>query len=253
MGKTFYGCCRYVCSNQQRATILFADGVRDYNYRLMAHDFEMNRQQLPNRHLAVFHGILSFHPSESLTDEKMTGIAQEYLQKLGVVDTQYIITKHTDKAHPHLHIIANLVNNIGVFIEDGWIGLNGKKVAQALTEKYQLVPAHKKELKLTNLGALNEEEGTRYEIYQAIEAALPSCNSLNDLEAFLIKRGIDTQYKYKGATQEIEGISFKKGLYAFKGSSIDRKYSIAGLQKIMQQQIERKQKQVNRRGLRLGR
>lgn len=252
-GKTFYGCCRYVCNNQQRATILHAEGVRDYNYRLMAHDFEMNRQQLPNRRVAVFHGILSFHPSESLTDEKMTSIAQEYLQNMGIVNTQYAITKHTDKAHPHLHIIANLVNNDGKVISDSWIGLNGKKVAQALTEKHQLVPARKKELTLANLEALNEEQATRYEIYQAIQTALPNCNSLNELQAFLLRQCIDTQYKYKGDTQEIQGISFKKGLYCFKGSSIDRQYSVANLQKAIQQkEIKQQQKQINRsHGLRM--
>lgn len=249
-GKSFYGCCRYVCTDEQRATILEANGVRDYNYRYMGHDFEMNRQQLPGKEKAVFHGILSFYPGEQLPDESLAQIAREYLEKLNIRDTQYVITKHTDKNHLHLHIIANLVNNQGEAISDSWIGLRGKKAAQTLTLQYQLTPAGEKKMALTNVQALSNEEATRYEIFQAIEAALPRCNALADLEALLLKRGIDLQYKYRGNTQEIQGISFKKGEYAFKGSSIDRKFSISGLQKIIQQN-ELKQQQnlyVHRRG-----
>lgn len=250
-GKSFYGCCRYVCADEQRAEILEAEGVRDYSYRHMGNDFEMSRQQLPDKRKAVFHGILSFYPGEQLTNEALTQIGREYLEKLGVTNTQYVITKHTDTDHLHLHIIANLVNNRGKAIRDNWIGLRGKKTAQQLTKKYQLIPAIEKKIDLTNLQALNQEEVARYEIFQAIEAVLLRCKTLPTLEKELMKKGIDVQYKYKGDTQQLQGISFKKGLYAFKGSSIDRKYSIAGLQKAMQQQITQEQKQSNRRGMRL--
>ncbi|QJB38781.1 relaxase/mobilization nuclease domain-containing protein [Chitinophaga oryzae] len=250
-GKSFYGCCRYVCADERRAEILEAEGVRDYSYRHMGNDFETNRQQLPDKHRAVFHGILSFYPGEQVTDERLVQIGREYLEKLGITNTQYVITKHTDTDHLHLHIIANLVNNSGKAIRDNWIGLRGKKAAQQLTQKYQLVPAIEKKIALTNLQALNHEETARYEIFQAIEAVLFHCKTLPALEKELMKKGIDVQYKYKGDTQQLQGISFKKGLYAFKGSSIDRQYSVSGLQKTMQQQITQEQQQSIKRGLRL--
>ena len=49
--------------------------------------------------------------------------------KMGITETRFAITKHVDKDHPHLHIIANLLNNKGEVIKDNWIGLKGKKVA----------------------------------------------------------------------------------------------------------------------------
>ncbi|UPK72857.1 relaxase/mobilization nuclease domain-containing protein [Chitinophaga filiformis] len=250
-GKTFYGCCRYVCADEQRAEILEAEGVRDYSYRHMGNDFEMSRQQLPDKRKAVFHGILSFYPGEQLTNEVLTQIGREYLEKLGITNTQYVITKHTDTNHLHMHIIANLVNNQGRAIRDNWIGLRGKKAAQQLTQKYQLIPAIEKKITLTNLEALNYEETVRYEIFQAIETVLSHCKTLLALEKELIKKGIEVQYKYKGNTQQLQGISFKKGSYAFKGSNIDRKYSLAGLQKAMQQDITKAYRQSNRGGLRL--
>jgi hypothetical protein len=46
-------------------------------------------------------------------------------------------------------------------------------------------------------------------------------------------KGIQTQYKYKGHTQEKQGISFRIKDDCFKGSQVDRKFSLGNLEKIM--------------------
>lgn len=166
----------------------------------------------------------------------MAEIAKEYLREMKIVDTQFAIVKHMDKDHSHLHIIANLVNNKGEAIKDNWIGLKGKKISQKLTRHYGLKEAVSKNLSLINLEALNEKEANRYIIYQAISENLPKCKSLNDLIEKLQQQNIESLYKYKGATNELQGISFKLGEFKYKGSEIDRKFSIGNLQKIIRQQ-----------------
>jgi len=138
--------CKYICEDERRAMILETEGVRDYNYKLMTSDFEMQHSLRPTLNKAVFHGILSFYPGEKIEDQIMLLIAKEYLQKIGITNTQYAITKHTDRNHPHPHIIANLVNNDGKTIKDNWIGLRGKKIAQELTLKHDLKQALSKDL-----------------------------------------------------------------------------------------------------------
>ncbi|OQP67803.1 hypothetical protein A4R26_32770 [Niastella populi] len=214
------------------------DGVREFDYRLMAEDFIHQQQLRPGKQKAFFHGILSFHPTEKPSDETLTTIAAQYLRRLGIIDTQYSIVKHTDRSHLHLHVVANMVDNNGNVIKDNFTGLRGKKVAQQLTQEYKLIPAIKKDLALTNLENMNDHEVARYKIYMAIAENLRNCNSINDLVTRLKLQGIDTQYKHKGQTQEIQGISFKTGKYSFKGSQIDRKYSFAGLQKSLAEGIK---------------
>jgi hypothetical protein len=126
-----------------------------------------------------------------------------------------------------------MVDNDRKPIKDGWIGLRGKKVAQQLTRKYDLIPAEGKHLDKTHLEALSQSEVNRYKIYQAIVDSLPHCRSLPDLEKRLIAQGIHTQYKYKGQTQELQGISFRIGEDRFKGSQIDRQFSLGNLLKIL--------------------
>jgi len=236
IGKTFSGACRYVCKDQKRAVVLDAEGVRSYDWKLMSEDFERQHSLRPTLSKAVFHGILSFYPGEKVEDEKMVEMAREYLQKIHISDTQFSITKHIDKDHSHLHIIANLVNNKGKTIKDNWIGLKGKRVAQELTIKYGLREAISKNLSHTHLEQLNEKEANRYVIYQAILDTLPQSKSLDHLKEKLARKNIETLYKYKGQTKEFQGISFKIGNFKYKGSEIDRKFSVKNLEKAIGQQ-----------------
>lgn len=233
IGKTFYGACRYICMDKKRAVVLDSEGVRDFDYKLMAKDFELQQSLRPSLTKAVFHGIISFYPGEKIEDKMMAEIAKEYLAEMKITNTQFAIVKHIDKNHSHMHILANLVNNNGEAIKDNWIGLRGKKIAQKLTKKYGLEEAISKSLALTNLEALNEREANRYIIYQAILEKLPLSRSIDELKEKLAKENIETLFKYKGQTNELQGISFKIGDYKYKGSEIDRKFSINNLQKIL--------------------
>ncbi len=241
---SFYHTCRYI-SNKQGAEVLLTEGVRGHSYKLMAEDFIRQQQMRPSKKLACFHGILSFYPGEKPSNEIMKEIAKKYLENLGIVNTQYAISKHTDKAHLHLHIVANMVNNDGKSISDSYIGLRGKKNAQQLTQEYKLIPALEKNLKLTHLENLSETEANKYKIYMAIAENLQHCRNIQELEKRLLKAGIETQYKYKGQTQEKQGISFKIGSFCFKGSQVDRKYSFAGLEKSFALKQEQELEQEN--------
>lgn len=238
-----YHTCRYMC-NKPGTEVLMTEGVREHDFKLMAADFITQQQFRPGKEKAFFHGIVSFHPSEKLSDETLKAIAGQYLQRLGIVNTQYSVVKHNDRSHLHLHIVANMVDNEGNVIKDNFIGLRGKKVAQKLTQEYKLIPAIKKDLSLTHMENMNEHEATRYRIYMAIAANLPKSNTMEELVTRLQKQGIETQFKYKGQTQEKQGVSFKTDNYSFKGSQVDRKFSLAGLQKALAQGVNEDIEQV---------
>src|SRR5205823_7834857 len=113
-------------------------------------------------------------------------------------------------------------------------------IAQRLTLEYKLVQVLEKNLELTHFESLSQSEANKYKIYTAIRENLPHCKTMDDLRNRLLKQGIDTLYKYKGQTQEKQGLSFKIEKDCFKGSKIDRKFSLGNLEKILAVQ----QKQV---------
>jgi hypothetical protein len=240
-GKSFGGACKYLCENRERAEVILSEGVRVYDHKLMALDFEEQRRLNPGLKSPVQHIILSYYPGEKISPEKMAEIAREYLENLGIRNTQFVVVKHNDKDHLHTHILFNRVDNDGRTIKDNWLGLRGKKTAQQLTQKYELVPALKKDLKLTHVKSMNSYEATRYEIFQAVTELLAKCKNLKDLKERLERQKIEMIYKYKGQTNEVQGLSFKKGEFKYKGSEIDRQFSYGNLSKQIALQLDQEQ------------
>jgi hypothetical protein len=241
--KTFAEACQYVLE-QSQAQVIYAEGVRTHEYRLMAEDFEWQHRLMPEKEKSVFHGVLSFPPGELVTDERLVEIGQKFMQKIEMDDTQCVFVKHTDKAHLHVHIIANKVNNDGEPTGKGLIIERSIKAAKELTEEYGLRQNHGKRLELTHLDALHEPDEKRYRIFQAIREQLPGCKSLEDLEAKLREKGITVRYREDEETGKRLGISFRLENRSFKGSHVDKAYSLRGLERslVMQLQVEVEQR-----------
>ncbi|NCI45018.1 relaxase/mobilization nuclease domain-containing protein [Sediminibacterium soli] len=243
-GKTFAGACRYLCADRMRAGVILSEGIRDYDHKLTAVDFESQRRLNPNLKSPVQHIILSWCAGEKLTDQTMAEICLEYLKRMQVSNTQFLIVRHKDRDNPHVHILFNRVDNDGRTIKDNFIGFRGKKIAQQLTHEYGLIPAVKKDLQRTKMERLNDYDATRYEIFQALNDALPKCRTFEELKARLEKEKIGMVYKYKGKTNEVQGISFVKGDYKYKGSEIDRSFSYGNIIKQLGQRREQSQRSV---------
>lgn len=232
-----YHTLRYIM-HKPEAQVLASEGLREHDYRLTARDFETQRTLRPEKQKACFHAVLSFAPGENIPDERMREIAGAYLQRLGFVNTQYIIVRHNDREHQHMHLIANKVGRDGGVISDRFIALRGKQIAQELTKAYGLEEARRKQLSRTNLEELNRKEAVKYAIYKCLVREIPESRAMVDLVGRLAKYGIEVRLKRKGNTEEVQGISFRKDGLSFKGSEIDRNFSYAKLQKVLAQQVK---------------
>ncbi len=174
--------------------------MRSHDLKLMAADFESQQQRHPSRNKAVFHSTLTFPPGEKLSDPLMAELARKYLDRIGLGNTQYVVTRHTDTDHEHLHLIANWVDNNGKSINNAWIGFKGQKAAKELTREYGLTQTLKKNLELTHRERLNVSDARRYRIYEAIHDILPGCTSLTGLEQHLRLMDIGVRYRYTSRT-----------------------------------------------------
>ena len=194
----------------------------------------------------VGHISLSFSPKdkELLTDEYMTNIANEYLKGMGITDTQYLIVRHNDREHPHCHIIYNRVNNFGQAIKDSNNFRRNIEVCRNITLSHKLyMPQGKESVKIERL---REPYRTKYEIWQVMQGVMNNVRSWEELKSYLHNQNIDILFKYKDGTQEIQGISFVKGKYSFKGSSIDRSFSYAKIDHQIKENISIKQEETTK-------
>ena len=226
-GSSFAGTVGYVVKKQSR--ILSAEGITPPDVREMVQDFKDQTLLNPRIKNAVGHISLSFSPKDAprMTDSLMLDIAQEYMQRMGITDTQYLLVRHLDQPHPHCHLVYNRVGNDGQTISDKNIKIRNAKVCRALTEKYGLHLAPGKES--VRRERLRKPDKTKYEIYDAIKTCLHNCGNWNDLELRLKERGIAMRYKYCGSTTQKQGVLFSKNGFEFSGSKIDRQFSYSML------------------------
>ena len=82
---------------------------------------------------------------------------------------------------------------------------------------------------------MKEPDKTKYEIYQALKAEIARCRDWKALLAHLKKQDIGVRFKYKGNSQEVQGIIFEKNGYHFNGSKVDRNFSYSKIDFALQQ------------------
>ena len=174
-GSSFGATVSYVMKEQSR--ILGFEGIEPPGVQDMVRDFKDQTLLNPRIKNAVGHISLSFSPKDAdrLTDPAMAQIAREYMERMGIRNTQFLIVRHTDQAHPHCHIVYNRVGNNGQTISDKNIKIRNGKVCKELTAKYGLYyPRGKEQVRRERL---REPDKTKYAIYDAVRDCLPDCKS----------------------------------------------------------------------------
>ena len=218
-------------NNPKKARLIDSKDVRLDSNATISASMQEQADDKPGRKLSnpVYHISLNFAREDGarLTDELMSEIAREYMRRMGIVNTQYIVCRHTDTAHPHLHIVANRVDNDGRTISDSNDSRRSVYICRALTNEYGLHIANGKDK--VRRERLRGKDRVRYRIYDAVRTALTTCRSWSELDKTLSRQGIYIRFRYDTAIGKIIGISFTADGCTFSGSKIDRTMSYYAL------------------------
>ena len=228
-GTSFRGCVQYV-TGKDEAKILASDGVLLGSVGNIADSLEYQRGLNPRCSKPVGHIALSFKPEdkEKLTDEMMAKIAREYMELMGIRDTQFILVRHHNTANPHCHLVYNRVDNNGRIISDKFERKRSEKVVKHLKDNYGLTYSDGKGQARTE--RLHYTERTKFEIQNAVKTALQASRTWRQFTESLRRQGVEVEFKRRrGSDDVIEGITFIKDGVRFKGSQIGRQYTYARL------------------------
>lgn len=244
-GRGFRGAVSYIL-DKENASLLYTEGVRLKDKESIIHSFVVQHKLNPNISKPVAHISLDFSVQDKsrLTDSFMVDVAHEYMKKMGYSDTQYIIVRHHDTDHPHIHLVINRIDNNGKRISDQNEKLRNVKICMELTKMHGLYIASGKENVKEH--RLKEPDKTKYEIYHALKSAISKCRNWQELKAELLKSGITTEFRNNGATDKIQGVRFGKNGYEFNGSKIDRAYSYSKISYQLQRKEKLQQIQINK-------
>lgn len=224
-GTSFSGCVCYVL-REDKSKLLEAVDV-DGTPEQIAEQFELQTLLNDKVKNTVGHTSLNFSPEDGerlrYDDALMLQISHDYMAKMGISNTQYIVARHTDREHPHCHIVFNRVDNDGKTISDKNDFYRNEKVCKMLTAKYRLHFANGKD----NIkeGRLRPYDRVKYEVYKALKEELPHARSWEELKDTLSNRDIDLKFKVSRTTREVQGVKFEYGGISFSGSKVSREFS----------------------------
>lgn len=224
----FKGCVNYVLKKQD-AKLLSADGVLLENSNSIIQSFNTQRLMKPNIKHPVGHISLSYSPNdeERLTNTAMIKLAKEYMQEMNITDTQFIIVRHFDNGNPHVHLVYNRIDNNGKVISDKNDRYRNEAVCKKLKDKYGLTYGKGKDK--VKQQKLRGKDKNKYQVYNAVKDALSKSTNWTEFTKLLKEKEVSLSFKYKGNTNEVQGISFTKDDVTFKGSEVDRSLSYSKL------------------------
>ena len=233
-GGDFKGVVDYILDKGKGTQVVAYDGLFMENKETIAMSFNIQSQINGKVAKPVGHIALSFSKEDEprLTNRVMAGIALEYMERMGIRDTQFFIARHFDKEHPHVHIAFNRIDNNGSTISDRHERLRSTRICKELTMKYRLYIAGSKDNVKRN--RLKEPDRTKYELYDILKTEVGRCGNWNVLVANLKRQGVEVHFKHKGQTDEIQGMVFTKNGYHFNGSKVDRRFSYSKIDAALQ-------------------
>jgi len=226
-GQGFKGVVNYILDKAKNTELINSEGVRLKNQDSIIQSFVMQAEMNLRLSKPVCHISLDFSAQDKskLNNGLMTEIANNYMKRMGINNTQFIIARHHDKEHPHLHIVFNRVDNDGKTISDRNDRFRSEKICKELTEKYGLYFAKGKENVKEH--RLREPDKTKYEIYNILKDVIPNCKNWQELIAKLQHQDVKVAFKNKGKTEEVQGVIFSKNNLVFNGSKVDRQFSFS--------------------------
>lgn len=222
-GKSIRGIIHYnedKVSEEQAKLIMasgFAGEVDQMNVvqklRRFEHLTEMNGRVKTN----ALHITLNFDASDKLDNGTLQQITAEYMERIGFGDQPYLVYRHFDANHPHLHIVTTNIKNDGERIDIHGIGYRLSENARINLEKeYGLVQASGRQLR--NVLGIKAAD-----IEKAVYGKKPTKRTISNIVSAVMR-----SYKYTSLT-EYNAVLKQFNIRADRGNEQTKMYENRGL------------------------
>lgn len=129
-----------------QAKLLMAFGYpiapEDLSFKQKLHFFEMLTSQNKMARTNTLHISLNFSNKEIIDDELMERVAMDYMERIGFGQQPFLVYRHYDAAHAHMHIATVNIADGGERIETHNIGRNqSEKARKEIEIEYGLIKA----------------------------------------------------------------------------------------------------------------
>ncbi len=245
-GETCTGTLNYVFGKEGMQVLgygnTFSQSISPKFFGSVLH-FQGQRNATKNRYA---HISLNLPHGEHLDDDTFLKISEEYLDNMGYGKQPYVVVRHTDTKHEHVHIVTTNVKEDGKVL--GIFNSHRRSMAtrQFLEKKYGLSPApttkQKRQLPIYRLPELqfgmDAEKGTKYYLQDVLNGISQKykVRSFEELARLVKQYHIEVkQTKNESGRIGVKyGLDNQKGYRTrfINGSAVHRNLSGPKLQKV---------------------
>jgi len=235
-GKTPYGALSYVLG-KEGAEVITTNMGSSINPADLAHEMEYTWAGASRLNLPVYHASLTIPKTEALDNSEWGDVARTYLKEMGFGTVPYIVVKHSDTDHDHIHIVAGRLNlETNRCVDDGWDHLRSRDIIQQLERQYNLTPTAKaweSQTTFPTLGMIREEERTdkpaiKAQLQDLINETCKTSSTFEDLATALKAEGVELDLALT-RTNNV-GIAYHYKDLHFSGSQLGKGHTLNGLQ-----------------------
>lgn len=162
----------------------------------------------------VIHISLNPSPKDILSEEQMTLLAQEFMEKFGYGNQPYIVWLHEDIDRKHMHIVSVRINEKGEKIDHNREAIRAQNICREMEVKYGLHPTlgEHSERELVNLQKVDYPKGNvKAQVKHTARTLLEcyNCHSLAEYNTLLNLYNV-TVYEVRGNVdgKEYHGIMY---------------------------------------------
>ena len=163
IGKSFMGALGYNLKKLNHPDPAKRAELLDTNFtcldnKQIAFEVDLLRQLRPGLNRYVYHTSLNFHKDDKLNNDLLLKIAHQYLEANGFNNNQYLIFRHHDADHPHLHLLVNRINFDGEVVSDSNNFKRSEQILRYIERQYNLVQVSQSKSSQLRAATKNELE-----------------------------------------------------------------------------------------------
>jgi len=248
-GKGFRGALRYNLEKVDKGVAELLDSsFAGKSENSILKEVQLIRVQKPNLQKYFYHTSINFPPEENLSSEMMKQIGHDYLQSNGFTQHQFIMFRHFDASHPHLHILVNRIGYDGKVLSDSNDYKRSEQVLRELEVKYNLT-------KVVSSREAKERAMTKDELEMMKRTNVPSSKlklqaivkavlgkggrpTVHEFITALQSKGVRLQFN-QATTGYVSGISYDFEGFVIKGTALGHDFKWPSIKNRIDYQQER--------------
>ena len=233
--KGFRACLDYDISKEKGRVI--KSNMEGEDPQSLAKEFAVIRQLKPKVSNAVLHVSLSASIGEKLSDDEWVRIGERYLDGMGYTNNQFVMTRHHDTEHEHIHIVANRISLDGQVVSDSQDYKRQTSLMREIEKDFGLnvisSTSEKKSLKKSEVekSLRTGEPNMRLILQKLADRAIKNSENIVEYAKQLKTQGVALIATFQQEGQKLTGLVYEKDGFRFKGSDLGKSYTPLGLSK----------------------